>query len=102
MKRVLIALSVLALAGCATTVIESPKEIRLAKEGEYLPTMGKKKVWYALWGLVPLTDNSTMDLMGRCNEVARVKRYFGVDDAIIGCFTGCVTIYPMTLEVQCK
>ncbi len=102
--RKLLFLSFLAVvfSGCATVVVESPKDLKLANSGEYLPTMSKKKVWFALWGLVPLTNNSTADMMGACNEVVRVKGYIGVDDAVIGCCTGLVTIYPLTVEVQCK
>ncbi|NPB03200.1 MAG: hypothetical protein GXO39_02145 [Thermotogae bacterium] len=89
--------------GCATVVVESPKKVQLAQEGEVLNgRIYKKKVWYALWGLLPLTDNSTRDLLGSCQEKARIRRYIGVDDAIIGTCTGCLTLYPLTVEVECK
>ena len=105
MRKVLFAgLLALLLGGCATVVVDTPsgKEVKLAEEGTMLPTVAKKKVWYALWGLIPITNNSTADMVASCNQEVRVKRYIGVDDAIIGLFTMIVTIRPITVEVQCK
>ena len=89
-----------------TIVYEAPanKELRVAAEGEHLPIKKKKKVWYIFWGLVPITSNSTADIVGVCNEAVRVRSYMGVDDYLIyQCVGGsCLGLMPMTVEVECK
>lgn len=58
MGLLVILLSVVALSfgSCMATISQAPAntDIRLAEEGEYLPNVQKKKVWFALWDLCHL------------------------------------------------
>jgi len=60
-----------------------------------------KRVWYAVWGLVPITDNSTEDLIQKYNlKNVKAKSYLSFLDYIISAFTGYFTIVTLTLEVE--
>jgi len=57
-----------------------------------------KKQWYALWGLVAITDVDSKAMAGGAeNYTIKTERSFV--DGLIGIFTGIVTIYPTTVEV---
>ena len=57
-----------------------------------------QRQWYVLWGLVPLNDVDTNSMAGGAEDYnIEVKHSFV--DAIIGDFTGAVTIVPHTVTV---
>ncbi|MEO0203216.1 MAG: hypothetical protein ABIL37_05815 [candidate division WOR-3 bacterium] len=56
-------------------------------EVEYGKFKTSKRVWYALYGLVPLTDNSTADIIQKYN-LKNVKA------------ESKMTIVPMTIEIE--
>jgi hypothetical protein len=59
------------------------------------------KVWYALWGLVPITDNSSQKIIAENNiKEARVQTQVQFVDVLIGIFTGLVSIVPATMTVE--
>jgi hypothetical protein len=69
------------------------------------PVKIKKKVWYILWGLVPITSTSTADTMGLCNEMVKVQSYYGIDDILINavsCWAVGGLVMSKTVEIQCK
>ncbi len=105
MRRIIFGVLALLLTSCATIVYEAPvgKELKMATRGDYAPTKIRKKVYYALWGLIPITSNSTAEMIsGYCNEIVRAKSYYGIDDYLIGCFLNSLTITSMTVEIECK
>ncbi len=69
MRRItLFVLACLLFVNCAAVVISAPRGTNvnlLANE----PTTVRitMRNWYLLWGLVPLTDNNTAAMVGRCN-----------------------------------
>jgi len=87
LKRGIFALVLFSLlfGSCATVVYEAPvdKGMKIATQVETPPIKIKKKVWYILWGLVPITSNSTADMMGLCKETAKFRSFYGIDDALI-------------------
>ncbi len=57
------------------------KEFKMASRGEYAPVKIRKKVYYALRDIVPITSNSTAEMIsGYCNEIVRAKSYYGIYD----------------------
>jgi hypothetical protein len=58
----------------------------------------EKRVWYALWGLVPLTDFDSKELAGDAKDYdVRSQQTFL--DIVINIFTGFVTINSQTVTV---
>jgi len=106
MKRGIFALLLASLlfGSCATIVYEAPadKNLKMATQVDAPPVKIKKKVWYALWGLIPISSNSTADMVGPCKEIVKVKSYYGIDDFLIGCVLGNFSIMTMTVEINCK
>jgi|SRR5262245_17566 len=58
----------------------------------------EKRVWYALWGLIPITDFDSKDLAGDAQNYS-VKSQMTFLDIVIGIFTTIVTIQPQTVVV---
>jgi hypothetical protein len=106
MKRGIFALLLASLlfGSCATIVVEAPadKNLKMATQVDAPPIKIKKKVWYALWGLVPISSNSTADMVGLCKEMVKVQSYYGIEDILINVVLGNFSIMTMTVEVQCK
>ena len=99
----IVALS-LGLVGCATVQVEAPggTEIKLATEDTTTyKRIVKKRVFYALWGLVPLTPNSTASMVNpRTTHEIKVKSYYNVVDFLISAVLGTITITSRTVEIQ--
>lgn len=109
MKRLIIISLILAilslgLTSCFRVSIQAPRESEVSIVSEYtvLPQFTlKKKVWYILWGLVPITDNTPADLIALSKaKKVRINTYWGVDDILINLITANFTIYVNTLEVE--
>lgn len=60
--------------------------------------IAEKRVWYALWGLVPISDNTTDDIIPP-NANVRVETRYTALDVIISIFTSLVTINCHSAEV---
>jgi hypothetical protein len=58
----------------------------------------EKRVWYALWGLIPITDFDSKDLAGDAQNYT-IKSEMTFLDLVIGIFTTIVTIQPQTVVV---
>jgi hypothetical protein len=56
------------------------------------------RVWFALWGLIPLGEFDSKQLAGDANNYT-VKTQVSPVDFLISIFTGWVTIYPRTVTV---
>ncbi len=58
-----------------------------------------KMNFYILWGLIPLGDNSSQDLI-RPKEKVRVTTSVTIVNWILNCIIGCVTLSTNTTEVE--
>jgi hypothetical protein len=85
------------LSGCFTIRVGGKAE--LAASTEEGTKIAQKRFWYALWGLVPLGDNSTDRLIPESVKKVRVETKYTVPDFLINIFTGLVTIETFTAEV---
>ncbi len=87
----------MSVAGCFT--------IRVGGKGELAPSteegtkVAQKRCWYALWGLVPIGDNSTDPLIPGTVKKVRVETKYTVSDFLINIFTFIVTIETFTVEI---
>jgi len=87
----------MSVAGCFT--------IRVGGKGELAPSteegmkIAHKRCWYALWGLVPIGDNSTDSLIPGTVKRVRVETKYTVSDFLINIFTFILTIETFTVEV---
>ena len=57
-----------------------------------------KRVWFALWGLVPVGDFDSQKLAGDAKDYT-VKSQWTFLDIIINIFTGYVSFYSQTVTV---
>lgn len=87
----------MSVAGCFTIRIGGKAE--LAPSTEVGTKIGEKKCWYALWGLVPIGDNSTDSLIPGTVKKVRVETKFTVLNFLINMFTGIATIETVTVEI---
>lgn len=66
--------------------------------GSQLGTTVEKRQWFALWGLVEISDIDTKAMAGEATDYTiKTERTFV--DGLIGIFTGIVTISPRTVQV---
>lgn len=96
-------LGLLASAGCTTLRIEAPEgqTIQLQSQADIRPVVSKSKAWFALWGLVPLTDVSTANIVKNMNlkEMSCIT-YFGLDDVLISAILSTVTVICESVEIH--
>jgi len=85
------------VVGCFTIRVGGKAE--LAPSTEEGTKIAQKRFWYALWGLVPLGDNSTDQLIPENVQKVRVETKYTVPDFLINLFTWLVTIETFTAEV---
>jgi hypothetical protein len=102
------------LAGCATVIVEAPmgadNTVSLTSKpsgGTSQHFMVQKKVWYVIWGLVPITNNTTTDMLsqvsqGNRNDVRNMKVtvQYTLIDWLIGACLGTFTIMTNTVTVE--
>lgn len=102
-KVVALMLIIFFCAGCYTIEYVAPAGSTVTTLSEQQPASFKKdvRVWYALWGLVPITENSTETVIAQNNlKEVRVTTQHTFLDVVIGVVTGFVTIYPKTITVE--
>jgi hypothetical protein len=104
MRRIFaVFLLLLFCAGCYTMKYTAPPDAGVTTISEEQPATFKKqvKVWYALWGLVPITDNTSSKVIAE-NKLknARVKTEIKFVDGVISIFTGLVSIVPATMTIE--
>ena len=94
------------LTSCFATRVAAPpgaKNVKLAPRGSACTEVASKRQWYALWGLVSLSDKDTGSLVQGATGPVQVETKFTVVDYLIGIFTSVVTIYPKTVKLYvCK
>ncbi len=102
MKRlIVVGLALVMLCGCATIKVESPanSKVYLGTNAEQGSVVAKKHVFYALWGLLPISDNSTAMMISGQKEVT-VKTYRDVADFLISAVLGIVSVTSHSVEVR--
>ena len=99
----LAAVCLMLLPSCGVVMVTAPPgdDVRLLPELEPAASKVTVKNWYVLWGLVPITNNSTADVIGRNQlENVRVKTYYSVVDWLINAVLGGFSIYTNTVEIE--
>ena len=87
----------MSLAGCFTIRVGGKAE--LAPSTEEGTKIAQKRCWYALWGLVPISDNSTDSLIPEAAKRVRMETKYTIPDFLINIFTILLTIETFTVEV---
>lgn len=105
MKKLLIFLVLITvfITNCGTVLVNAPprEDIRLLSETESASFKTSMKTWYVLWGLVPITNNSTADIIAKHQlKNVKVKTYYSVVDFLIGALLGGFSIYTRTTEIE--
>jgi hypothetical protein len=88
---------IMSMAGCYTIRIGGKAE--LAPSTEEGTKIAQKRCWYVLWGLVPISDNSTDPIIPASVKKVRVETKYKVSDFLINFFTGLVTIETFSVEI---
>jgi hypothetical protein len=106
MRRVLpivvLAAIMLSALNCATVLVTAPpgSDVKLLEEIAPAPSRLEYKNWYFLYGLVPISDNSTADIIAKHQfKDVRVKTYQGVVDWLISYVTAGL-IWTNTVEIE--
>jgi len=88
---------VISFTGCYT--------IKVGGKGQLAPSdqegtlVAEKRYWYALYGAIPLSDNSTDKYIPTSANKVRFETKYTVLDFIINIFTGLVTIETFSVEI---
>ena len=89
------------LVGCAAVNVEAPPNaspITLAPKGAPCRLVTTQLNWYALWGLVPITNNTTTKALAGVTKT-RVKTEISPVNFLINIIGGIVTISTNTAKV---
>ena len=100
-KLVLVAVLVMftaGLTGCYTIKVGGNGQ-QLAPSNDSGSLVAEKRIWYALWGIVPISDNSTDTMAPASVKKVRVETTHTFLDYVISLFTGLVSIVCNTAEV---
>lgn len=99
-------LSLFLLTSCYTVRIlsDADRPITLASRAESLPYKETYRVWYALWGLVPISDNTTNKILkeSKIKKVRITTKMTIVDYLITLALNALIptTITSWTVEVE--
>ncbi|MDH5186253.1 MAG: hypothetical protein OEW70_04215 [candidate division WOR-3 bacterium] len=100
---ILICLVCLLFTSCATVSVVAPtgQKVMLASETEPTAFKTTKRVWYVLWGLVPITDNTTGDLISKYQlQNVRVQTQYDIVDWLIDVVLGWTSLHARTVTVE--
>jgi hypothetical protein len=101
-KAVLTLACCAAFSGCASVLVEGPAgdPIKLAPTGRVTTKTQSFKTWYMFWGLMPLGDTSTSQMIQETGfKTVRVEVKIGVDDWIMN-ILGIVPVIPCSRTVE--
>jgi hypothetical protein len=102
MRGLILVLFILSFTGCYSVRYVAPpnQDVKVMTETEYGKIKTTKRVWYLLDGLIPMTDNSTADVIRRYDlKNVKVESKITVLDALICGFTWGI-ICSITLEIE--
>ena len=88
---------VICFVGCFTIKIGGKAQLASSHEAGTL--VAQKRCWYALYGLIPLGDNSTDSIIPATAKKVRVETKYKLSDALINLFTFLVSIETFSVEV---
>lgn len=103
MPRAICFLVLLALCGCGTVYLQAPpgSKVRLLRADEPASVSHEYKIWFALFGNDPLSENDMAKLVEELGlKEARFILEATVWDSIITTFTGLVTISRQTVTIE--
>lgn len=104
MRKLIMAALLATLAmGCYTMKAVAPVGQQLGTLAETDGATFKKnvRVWYALWGLAPITNNSSAQVIQEYNlKNVRITTKHTFMDGFISVFTGVATIVPATMVIE--
>ncbi len=95
----LILLIAVTMSAAACFTIRVGGKAELAPSTEEGTKIAHKRCWYALWGLVPISDNSTDPIIPATVKKVRVETKYTVPDFLINIFTLLVSIETFTVEI---
>lgn len=91
------------LLNCGTVLVNAPagEDIKLLSEADATTVKTTMRCWFLLYGLVPVSGNSTDEVIAKSglNNV-KVRTYYGIVDIIIDVFLGWLTIHTRTVEIE--
>lgn len=100
---VLVGLCLSVLPGCATVYVNAPpgRDVRLMAENEPMQSKQTVRAWYLLWGLVPISDNSTAKRISDHSLTGiRVKEQYGFVDVLISVFLSWTSLHSRTVVIE--
>ena len=104
MKKLLFVFTVLVFtSSCMVNRVYAPinQDVTLGKIDQTMEVTVEKKQWYALWGLVPITNDRTAEIIDDYGfDEVKVESKVTFIDGLIGIFTGLVSIVPATVVVE--
>ncbi len=92
----------LMLLNCGAVLVNAPRGQTVTLLADE-PTIVKVTMrnWYVLWGLIPLTNNSTGEMIGRANLTGvRVRKYFGPLDFVLNIILSPLTLHTNTVVIE--
>lgn len=91
------------MSSCYTMKAVAPGDssISIMSEGQASSFKQEVKIWYVLWGIVPMSENSSARVIKE-NQLSqvRVTTKHTFLDGLIGIFTGLVSIVPATMVIE--
>ncbi|MGQ9534880.1 MAG: hypothetical protein ACUVTF_06575 [bacterium] len=89
------------LLGCAPVMVNAPPyETKLLSESDSAPGKTTLRCWYLLWGLVPISNNATDEIIAQKGyKGVRAKVYHNIIDIVIDVIFGGI-IYSQTVEIE--
>lgn len=102
-KTLALVLLALVCSGCYTMKAVAPVGTPMTALAETDSAAFKKnvRVWYALWGWVPISNNSAAQTIQENNlKNVRITTKHRFIDGLIGAFTGIVSIVPATMVIE--
>ncbi|MBS4015628.1 MAG: hypothetical protein KGZ86_04250 [Candidatus Latescibacteria bacterium] len=108
MKKLILVtlLACLVFAGCMTVKVVAPpgQDITLLTEAEATSFKMTKRAIFLLYGLIPISNNTTDDMLAKYNlENVRVTTEFDIIDWLIsGVTSGLVVTKSVTIEGNAK
>lgn len=99
----LVFLGVFLFTSCATISVVGPAGRKTTLLSEPEPTTYKTtvKVWYLLWGLVPITDNSTEEIIAKYDlENVKVRTQYDIVDILVSAVLGGFSVHTKTMIIE--
>ncbi len=98
MKNLILSMMLLGtICGCSTIVVAG--DAQLASSDAICTKVKEKRVWYVLWGLVPITSNDISSAIPKNAAKIRVETKYNIVDILVGAVLGNFTVTSKTAEI---